>query len=90
VSVATQITVNFDEQINPLSVSGSTIELTGPSGVVVPCTISFANSDQRAIITPHTPLFDVSTYTLTIDGVTDVAGNPVTVVVTQFDTGFGP
>jgi hypothetical protein len=82
--------VDFDEPVNPLSVTGSTMLLTGPGGDIVACTISFSTGDQRVIITPHAPLFDASPHTLTIDGVTDIAGNPVVSSSTQFDTGIGP
>jgi len=90
VSVATTISVVFDETVNPLSVNGSTIQITGPAGGILPCTISFQNADQTVIITPHTPLADLTIYTVTVDGVTDVAGNPVGLNVTQFTTGVGP
>ena len=90
VGVASTVSVVFDEPINPLSVSGSTMELVGPGGTVLPCTISFSNSDQTVIITPHSPLFDSAVHTLTVNGVTDRAGNPAAVNVSQFTTGVGP
>jgi hypothetical protein len=89
VGVTTVITVVFDEPVNPLSVTGSTIAVAGPSGDLIPCTISFSNSDQTAIITPHSPLQDTALYTVTVDGVTDVAGNPVTPDASEFTTRVG-
>ena len=53
-------------------------------------TIRFSNSDRTAIITPHSPLEDEALYTVTVDGVTDVAGNPVTPDASEFTTRVGP
>jgi len=83
------IRVRFSKAINPLSVSGSTITISGGSVTQMPYTVSFI-STQEVLIVPYTPLPDATQMTLTISGVTDVAGNAVVAQTTQFTTGTGP
>jgi RHS repeat-associated protein len=80
----------FSKPINPLTVNATTIQLSGGGTSVVPDSISFSNNNQMALLVPHAPLPDNTLMTLTISGITDVAGNPVTPQTTQFTTGTGP
>jgi len=80
----------FSKPINPLTVNSSTIQLSGGGTIVVPDSITFSNSNQTVALTPHAPLPDGTQMSLTINGVTDVAGNPVPAQTTQFTTGPGP
>ncbi len=80
----------FSKPINPLTVNSSTIQLSGGGTIVVPDSITFSNSNQSVAMTPHAPLPDGSQMTLTINGVTDVAGNPVPAQTIQFTTRQGP
>lgn len=80
----------FSKPINPLTLNSSTIQLSGGGTTVVPDSITFSNSNQTVALTPHTPLPDGTQMSLTINGVTDVAGNPVPAQTTQFTTGPGP
>jgi len=85
-----QVVVLFSKPINPLTVSGSSIQLTGGGATEVPDSISFSNNNQNVQLVPHAPLPDNTVITLTISGVTDVAGNAVTTQATTFTTGTGP
>ncbi|MGB6803713.1 MAG: Ig-like domain-containing protein, partial [Candidatus Sulfotelmatobacter sp.] len=80
----------FSKPINPLTVNASTIQLSGAGITEVPDSISFSNNNQTALLVPHAPLPDGTQMTLTISGVTDVAGNAVPTQTTQFTTGTGP
>jgi RHS repeat-associated protein len=82
--------VVFGKPINPLTVNASTIQLSGGGVTAVPDSISFGNNNQTALLVPHAPLADGTQMTLTISGVTDVAGNAVAAQTTQFTTGTGP
>jgi hypothetical protein len=90
VGVNAGVTVRFDEAINPVSVDGTTVALEGPAGTLVPCTISFADNNATVDVTPHTPLLANTEYTVTVDGVEDVAGNPVSATTSEFTTGAVP
>jgi RHS repeat-associated protein len=80
----------FNKAINPLTVNASTIQLSGGGVTVVPDSISFSNGNQSALLVPHAPLPDGTQMTLTISGVTDLAGNGLAPQTTQFTTGNGP
>jgi len=56
----------------------------------VPDSINFSSNNQNVQLVPHAPLPDATQMTLTISGVTDVAGNSVATQTTQFTTGTGP
>jgi hypothetical protein len=90
VGVNAAVRVRFNERINPLSVTGGTIRLTTGSSTELACTITFGNSDQDVVIVPHGPLADAATYTLTVSGVEDLAGNPVAGQTTSFTTASSP
>jgi large repetitive protein len=82
--------VQFDKPVNPVTVNGSTIQLSGGGTTQVADAISFSNNNQSVVLVPHGPLPDETVMTLTISGVTDVAGNAVAPQTTTFTTGAGP
>ena len=84
------VRIVFSKPINPLTVNSSTIQLSGGGASVVPDAISLSNNNQMVLLVPHAPLPDNTLMTLTISGITDVAGNQVTPQTTQFTTGTGP
>jgi len=90
VGINAEIYVQFNKPINPLSVTGSTIAITGNSQTVVPATISFNSTNAIAIIQPSTPLPPSTTMTIAVSGVTDPEGNTVTASTTTFKTEAGP
>ena len=85
-----EVRLVFSKSINPLTVNASTIQLSGAGITEVPDSISFSNNSQTALLVPHAPLPDGTQMTLTISGVTDVAGNAVPTQTTQFTTATGP
>jgi hypothetical protein len=83
-----RIVVRFSEPVNPLTVNGTTIAVTGTSAVAA--SMSFANQNRDVFLEPYVPLPDGQTLTVTIAGVTDVSGNAVAATTTQFAVGTGP
>jgi len=80
----------FNKPINPLTLSASSVTLSGGGVTVGPDSISFSNNNQSALLVPHAPLPDGTQMTLTVSGVTDVAGNTLPAQTTHFTTGTGP
>lgn len=83
------IQVAFSKPIDPLTINGTTIHVTGGGSTVVPSTITFDTTEQIVTITPLAPLPDNTTMTIAISGVTDTSGNAVTPQSTTFTTGPG-
>jgi len=80
ITVNTQVMVDFSEPINQITaVRGLTITF---NGVAVPGAFSFQNNDRRMIFTPTAPYLPGLTTVTTTQGVTDVAGNPISNTVT--------
>jgi large repetitive protein len=84
------VDIVFSEPINPLTISGSTIQLSGGGITEVPDSISIGNNNSQVLMVPHVPLPDSTLMTLTISGVTDLAGNALVPQTTHFTTGIGP
>ncbi|PZR89259.1 MAG: hypothetical protein DLM67_19320, partial [Candidatus Nephthysia bennettiae] len=104
VPVNTNIRVLFSGPIDPLTVNGTTIQVSA-GGVAITSavsftaaapqkglapTVSFSNGNQAVVITPESPLPPSTVLTLTVAGVKDVAGNVVPTSTTHFTTGTGP
>ncbi len=87
VPVNANVAVVFSGPIDPITVTGATIAVSGGGMTSVPASISFSNSNQKVLITPEAPLPASTVMTLTISGVKDVAGNTVTAQTTHFTTG---
>ena len=85
-----EVQVGFNKSVNPLSVSSSTIQLSSGGVTAATGSISFSNNNQTVTVAPQTPLPDGTQITLSISGVTDVAGNVMATQTTQFTTGTGP
>ena len=82
--VPTDASVNavFSEQVLASTVSGSTVQLFGPSNSLVPATVTYSPGSQSAILTPNAPLAFSTTYTAVVSGgsggIKDTAGNAMT------------
>jgi methionine-rich copper-binding protein CopC len=74
VSLDTTVTATFTKPVQ-----GSTIAftLTGPGGAVA-ATLTYNSSTNTATLTPSAPLAVSTTYTATVSGATDLAGNTMT------------
>ncbi len=77
VSTETTVSANFSEPVNPLTVTGTTVQLKDPGNNVIAASLSILSNEVRLI--PSSPLVGSTTYTLTIKGgsagVKDPAGN---------------
>jgi len=89
VGVNALIVVTFSEAVNPLTVSGSTIRVTGGGFTVVPASVSFTGSNTQVTVTPVQPLPDTTELTISVSGVEDVAGHAVTPFTSSFTTSAG-
>jgi large repetitive protein len=84
------ISVNFNKAINPVSVNGTSIQLSSIStGTIAPASISFTPDFTRVMITPQAPLPATTQMTITINGVTSEAGVAVASKTTHFTTMAG-
>ena len=90
VGVNARVRVRFDESINPLTVSGSTVLLTDGVNGAVPCSIAFSNNNREVLIVPHAPLAVATAYSIRVEGVEDRSGNPVVLATSAFTTGNEP
>jgi fibronectin type 3 domain-containing protein len=81
VSVAGQVTANFDEAMNPASITTTTFELRNSQGTLVPATVSYDLDSARATLAPSDALTPGTTYTAKLEGgttgprVMDYSGN---------------
>jgi large repetitive protein len=84
------VSANFNKAINPISVTGSTIALTGDSTTEVPSSIAFTSNYTRVTISPQAPLPAGTQMAIAINGVTSQAGIAVASQTTHFTTAAGP
>ncbi len=71
-----EIHVQFNENIDPTSITTSTVYLTQPGPVNVPATISYIAATRYAILTPAVNLDPSTTYTVHLrEDIRDLAGN---------------
>jgi hypothetical protein len=80
------VAVDFNKAINPVSVTGSSIQLSGGSVTEVPSSISFTTNYTRTIIIPQAPLPSSTQMAIAISGVTSEAGVAVASQTTHFTT----
>jgi large repetitive protein len=84
------VSVTFNKAINPVSVTGSTIQLSAGATTETPSSISFSPDYTRVSITPQAPLPPSTQMTIAINGVTSEAGVAVATQSTNFTTMAGP
>ena len=84
------VSVTFNKAINPVSVTGSTIQLSAGATTETPSSISFSPDYKRVSITPQAPLPQSTQMTIAINGVTSEAGVAVATQSTTFTTMAGP
>jgi hypothetical protein len=79
------VRINFSEPMDPSSINGSTVFLSGPAGTVSG-TVSYDNSTLSATFVPTAALQNSGSYTLVATtGVRDIAGNNL---ASQFTSAF--
>jgi hypothetical protein len=70
------VSATFSEAMNPLTITTSTFELTGPGTTPVTATVAYDAVNFIATLTPSAPLTGSTLYTATVtSGATDLAGN---------------
>ena len=84
-----QAAVTFNKAMNPVSVTGSTIQLSAGSTIEVPSSIAFTPDYTRVIIVPQAPLPASTSITFAINGVQSQAGLTVA-KTTHFTTATQP
>lgn len=85
VSVTKAPSVSFSKPVQPSTIS---FTLKDPGGGLVPGIVSYAGTTNTATFTPSTNLATQTTYTATVTGVKDLAGNPLAAPMTwSFTTG---
>ena len=84
------VAVNFNKAINPISVTGSTIQLSAGSTTETPSSVSFSPDYTRVSIIPQAPLPPSTQMTVTISGVTSEAGKAAAKTTTTFTTAAQP
>ena len=91
VSLAATVRVTFNEVMNPATLTTTTMVLRNAANAVVPATVSYDAPFRTGVITPSSPLAGLTTYTATITGVQDVAGNALAApYVSSFITAAAP
>jgi large repetitive protein len=84
------VSMNFNKAINPVSVTGSSIQMSGGSVTAVPSSISFTPDFTRTTIVPQAPLPSSTQMTIAVSGVSSEAGVAVASQTTHFTTMAGP
>jgi hypothetical protein len=84
------VSLNFNKAINPVSVTGSSVQVSGGSITAVPSSISFTPDFKRTTIIPQAPLPPSTQMAVAINGVTSEAGVAVASQTTHFTTLAGP
>jgi hypothetical protein len=90
IAVNANVRLRFNVPINPITVNGATVQIANGTQVAVPETVFFSNNEQDVVLVLHEPLPASTQMTVTVSGVSDLAGNPVVPSVTHFTTGVGP
>ncbi|HYU85512.1 MAG TPA: Ig-like domain-containing protein, partial [Kribbellaceae bacterium] len=82
-TLAVKPVVTFQRDIDPASVSTSTVRLlSGKTGAAVPGTVAYDAGTHRATFTPSANLADITPYRIVVGAVQDTLGDTNTVPVT--------
>ena len=102
VAIGTTVTIAFSAPLDPATVNSNTIVLTDASNTVIPSTVTYDSTTQRALLTPASNLKIATGYTVAVKGgaggVADPVGNTLastfaasfTTVVSYGAKGGGP
>jgi methionine-rich copper-binding protein CopC len=75
VATSSNVTATFSE---PVQSSTITFTLTGPGGTAVPAAVSYDGPSQTATLNPNADLAASTSYSATVSGARDLAGNQMT------------
>jgi methionine-rich copper-binding protein CopC len=87
VSTGTTVTATFSESVQPGTIS---FVLKDAANNSIPGTVSYNDPSRTATFTPSAALNPSTTYTATVSGAQDLAGNPMTAPVSWSFTTFVP
>jgi methionine-rich copper-binding protein CopC len=87
ISTGTAVTATFSEAVQPATIAMS---LTGPNNVAVSGTTAYDSTAKKATFTPSAALSAGATYTATVSGAKDLAGNTMATVTWTFTTATPP
>ena len=91
VSRTTTVTAAFDRDLDPATVIGANVKLTGPGGTSVPAAVSYDNATRRITLAPSATLAASTTYTATLTtGLKATDGAALAATVTWTFTTQGP
>ena len=68
VPTTSDVTATFNEAMDPSTISGSTVSLSGPGGVPVAATVTYSSAQQAVILHPTASLQASTIYNATIKG----------------------
>jgi len=88
VATSANVTATFSEPVQAGTIS---FTLTGPGGSSVPAAVTYDGPSQTATLNPSADLATSTSYTATVSGARDLAGNQMTAPVSwSFTTGGAP
>ena len=91
VSTTTTVTVSFSEPMDEGTINTGTFELRDAVSSLVPAAVTYNSGTNTATLTPTAPLNPEAFYTATVDGATDLAGNPLSIAYSwSFTTRAAP
>ena len=86
----TAVTATFNESVQSSTVNTTNFTLKDAAGNLVSAAVTYTDSTHTATLTPNAVLADATTYTATISGVQDLAGNTMSPVSWSFTTVSAP
>ncbi len=82
------VQVQFSERIDPLTVTGDTLQVIPVTGNPISGTVAVSADGKSATFTPGSPLVSETTYAVIVsNGITDLAGQGLTFFSSSFTTG---
>jgi hypothetical protein len=90
VGIDASINASFDKAMDPSTLNPVTFTVTGPGATVVAGQVTYDVPDMIVTFTPTSPLPASTTFTATLTGALDLAGNPLATFVWTFNTGTTP
>jgi PAS domain S-box-containing protein len=88
VGIDASVNATFDEAIDSSTLNPTTFTVTGPGATVVVGKVSYDVSDDIATFTPTSALAASTSFTATIAGAQDLAGNALATTSWTFTTGI--
>jgi hypothetical protein len=88
VGIDASVNATFSKAMDPSTLNPATFRVTGPGATVVVGKVSYDVTNKIATFTPTSPLASGVTFTATITGALDLAGNPLATTTWTFTTGL--